>query len=114
MLSLLISPVAKLAGGALLALSLAGGAAFLVHQHDNRVRAEVAAAEAAARLVTERADHARLVSVLEDRATAAEARAASTATIQRAISDAPASTACSQSAPMRAVVNGMRRPADRH
>lgn len=104
----MLSPIAKLIIYASLAAMLAGGAAVLKHEYDASVIAKVAAKQAAANLVIERADNARKIQALTDRAITAETEAANYAAIKGRISHATASKACASSSPVGAALSGLR------
>lgn len=115
MLSFLSGTVGKVAMGLALASALSGAAAVAIHEHDNRVIASVAAAEAAKTLETERADHQRLVDSLTERAVKAEAQAATITSIKEAIARAkPSDFSCVRSDAGRATLGGMRQHAGGH
>lgn len=91
-----------------LALSLLGGAAGIKYKYDASVIAKVAAKDAAANLVIERADNARKIAELSARAAVAEAEAANYAAIKGNIAHAQISTSCIRSPAMRAAIVGLR------
>jgi hypothetical protein len=115
MFSFLSGTVGKVAMYASLAVALSGMAIGVVHEHDNRVIATVAAAEAAKTLETERADNARLVDALTARAAKAEAQAATITTVKEAIARAkPSNFSCLRSDAGRAALGGLRHNAGGH
>jgi hypothetical protein len=97
-----------------LAVTLAGGAAVLKHEYDASIIASVAAKQAAANLVIERADNARIIAELQTRAITAETEAANYASIKGAIAHAKASSACASSPAMRAALDGLRGNSGNH
>lgn len=108
LLTLLTGPVGKIAGIAALAIGLLTAGALLLNQHDARVRAEQTAAAQAAQIATMQADHTRTVAALEAQAAAAQARATRLAATRSAVDGAPPSSACKDSAAVRAAVDGLR------
>lgn len=96
------------------ALSLFGGIAAIKYKYDVSIISKVAAKEAAANLVIERADNARKIAELQARAVTAEAEASKYATIKGAIAHAQTSTACIRSPAMRAALLGLRGNAGNH
>lgn len=97
-----------------LALSLMGGAATLKLRYDASIIASVAAKQAAANLVIERADNARKINELTSRAIVAEAEAANYASIKGAIAHAPITKSCLATGDIRAAVDGLRSDASNH
>lgn len=108
MLALITGPLGKYLGIGALAVSLMGAAGVALHEHDQRVIAGVAAKAAAVQLATERADHVREVAALQDKAAADLAQATRSASIKETIAHAKPSSACAQSAPVRAALDGLR------
>ena len=111
LLALLTGPAGRIAGVAVLAVALLTAGALALNQHDARVRAEQTVAAQAAEIATMQADHARAVAALEAQAAAAQTRAKRLASIRSAVDAAPLSSACSASAAVRAVLDGLRQHA---
>lgn len=92
-------------GVAMAALSIGG---YMLHSHDVGILTAQAAKEKQVALDELRADQAKAFAALQDVATAAQARAASSATIRSQIIAAPATTACAASPAIRAALGGLR------
>lgn len=108
MLSMITGAASKYAIYAVIGVVIAGYGWHLKNAYDASVIQGVATKEAALNLATERADNARLVQTLIDRATVAEAQSAKLATIKGQIAHAAPSTSCIRSAPVRAAIGGLR------
>lgn len=114
MLSFFTGAVGKWAMYAGLIVMALGGAAVLKHEYDASVISSVAAKQAAANLVIERADNERKIAELQARAITAEAEAAKYATIKGKIANAKASSVCRSSPAIRAALSGLRNDAGNH
>jgi len=108
MLAFLVSPFAKLIGGALLLFALGGGVKLWFVEHDAAVVAKVAAAETATRLVEMQKDNARINAALQTLSEAAQAQEINLRQAREAVANATQSTSCGQSASMRAAIGGLR------
>ncbi len=112
MLGLLVGPVGKILGiGALIvALFVAGG--ILVHAHDNKVRAVMQAS--ADRAIAEAQEQARAheVAALQAQAKDDAARAASSQDLWKKTHVYASSQACIKSPAVRALLDGLRSPAN--
>lgn len=101
--------LSKVIIGAAVLSFLTGTGALLVHQHDARVVAEVAAKVATVNLATERADNARLLAALGDLGKQTAAQATAQAHIKEDIAGAkPSSFSCIRSPRGRAALGGLR------
>lgn len=111
----MIAALMKLAGGyvgyAALAVSLAGGAAWMLHTHDQRVLAEAQTAIDAATSTELARQHAATLAALEQSAAEAQARAATFEQIKAAIHAQPITKVCAASPAVRAVIDGLRQSA---
>jgi hypothetical protein len=87
--------------------ALAGGA-YLVHVHDDNVRASVVASAQKAAEATIAADHDRAIAALQQAATDAAARAASSSNIRTRIHEAVPTAVCSSAPAIRAALSGLR------
>jgi hypothetical protein len=108
MLALLTSAAGRYIGYAALAVSLAGGAAWILHTHDARVRAEQQIAIDAVTAGEVAWQHAATVAALEQTAADAQARATALEQIRTAIHAAPITTSCAGSPAIRALLDGLR------
>ncbi len=107
-LALLTGPFRRVAIYTTVALAIVGAGAVALHQHDRRVLAEQAAAEAAAVAAQQVADMRRAVDAANAEAEAATARANAAANVKREIARAPVTVACAASPAVRVVLDGMR------
>lgn len=110
-LALLIGPLGRIGLYVVGALAVIAAAAFIVHEHDARIRAEdaahVAAVTAAEELRQSKANAAALSVSLAD----AQARATATATTKTEIARAPVTNGCAASPAVAAALDGLRRAA---
>ena len=105
------SALSKLVIVGSLLLSLIEALGVLVHEHDNRVRAEVQASLQVQQLKDLKADDARHVKALQQNAADVASIAAASMNIRSKIDAAPKTTACIRSPSVTAVLDGLRQPA---
>ncbi len=108
MMALFAGSLGRYAMYAALAVAVAGGAAWVIHEHDNRVRAEQQLAIDKANAAAIEADHARAIAALEQAATEARDRADNLERLKARVHAQPVTTACVQSPAVRAALDGLR------
>lgn len=113
MITLLTGAAGKYIAYAAMAAALAGGAAFMLHEHDVRVLAEQQVAIDKATATEVAKQHAATVAALEQSAAEAQARAATFAQIKAAIHAQPVTKTCVGSPAIGAALDGLRRSAVR-
>jgi hypothetical protein len=108
MLALLAGPFAKIIGIGALVVSLIGGAAFMLHEHDNNVRAAVQSATQAAQIVEMQAQNVRNTAAMTEAANKVADIAASISTIRGSVNAAPHTSTCATSPAIRSMFDGLR------
>lgn len=111
MITLLTGSLGKYVAYAAMAVALAGGAAWALHTHDARVRAEQQVAIDRATTAEITRQHAVTVAALEQTAAEAEMRAGYFENIRTTINAQTVTTACAGSPAIRSLLDGLRRPA---
>lgn len=107
MIAFLMSPLGKLAGIAMLAVSLLGAGAVWLHTHDNSVRAEMQASADKAIADAQAVAHAHEIAALQAQAVHDQTRVAASGALRRQTHSVPSSTACVGSAAVRALHDGL-------
>lgn len=111
MLALFSGPLLKFIGIGLLVGSLLGCAAFLLHEHDNAVRAAVQSAEQAAQIVAMQAQNERNTAAVEAAAKQVADIASTIATIKGSVNAAPHTSTCATSPAIQSMFSGLRQRA---
>jgi uncharacterized protein HemX len=101
----------KVLGILALVLALAGGSALWLHEHDVRVLAEQAAAEAMQVSAEQAREHQAAIAALQAQHAADLARLRATTAVKQEIARAPITTACAASPAVSAAAAELRRRA---
>ena len=109
-LSLITGGLGKALGIGALAVSLLGGGLWLLHQHDNAVRAEMQVAADKAIAAAQEADAQKAASALASAHAEAAKRIASITAIKEKTHSAPVTSACANSPAVRAMLGGLLGP----
>jgi threonine dehydrogenase-like Zn-dependent dehydrogenase len=110
MLPLIMGPLGRGIGAAIILASFAGAARIAVLEHDARVRAEIQASADAAMAKENALANSRIIAGLMGAASLAEARASKSATIRSAVNATPKTNTLSSNPAYLAFVRGMRGP----
>jgi hypothetical protein len=88
--------------------TLAGGAIVIIHEHDAKIVAQVAAQQAVVVAQAQHDQDQRTIAGLNKEATTAATRAAGLAQIKEAINAAPRTTTCANSPAIVALIGALR------